>query len=67
MNNQAKKKTHFMYSSAVEPALANRKLEEKQKLLIDDIRADTILEEKTGENDSFERDNSALPDEIQEG
>ena len=67
MNNQAKKKTHFMYSSAVEPALANRKLEEKQKLLIDDIRADTILEEKTGENDSFERDNSGLPDEIQEG
>jgi hypothetical protein len=67
MNNQAKKKTHFMYSSAVEPALANRKLEEKQKLLIDDIRAGIILEEKTGENDSFERENSALPGELQEG
>ena len=39
---EVKKRSHFMYSSAVDPALASRTFEEKQRLLIDDLKADTI-------------------------
>ena len=56
-----------MYSSAVEPALASRTFEEKQRLLIDDMKGETIQEEKTGENDSFERENSVRPSEYPDG
>ena len=59
VNDQAKgdkRKAHFMYSDEAPPPLfkAASTFQEKQRFLIDDLKDEMILEEKTFENDSFD-------------